>query len=189
MVVGTKNHQAKASELCPEDAGASGVSHRGLLMTLWRAQVGRQCHLSELQTPTQQVWGNVCISHGCPQVQSLLGPRPHQEQPGIGAALKSRMEGRGTTWAAGKLEWNPALNSSPRPDLSAAATAPLHTTSLFQNLPQHLGEGPLLQSLRPLQCRGNSAQTREPGLSAINNSDRFNKYKCTTAICGDFMRN
>lgn len=41
MVAGTKDSQAKASGLCPESDGASGVSQRGQPMAVLWAQVRR----------------------------------------------------------------------------------------------------------------------------------------------------
>lgn len=64
----------KASGLCPEGAGASGVSQRGHLMAVGGPRREGTCCLFELQAPTQQVWGSTCTSHRCPQVQSLLVP-------------------------------------------------------------------------------------------------------------------
>lgn len=83
------------------------------------------------------------------------------------------------------------LNTLPGPRLavSVAATALLHTASPFQNLPCSFRTGLLLWSLRSQRHHGNNLKHRSPGLSAINNPDRFNKYRCTTAICGEFMRN
>lgn len=108
--------------------------------------------------------GRSVVPTGAPQCSHVLVPRPHLRQQGIVGALKKGMEqripeGRRTKRREVELEWNRSLKQLIK---GSSHTAPLPRTSPFQNLPQHLGAGPLLQSLRPQHRRGNSPQTREP---------------------------
>lgn len=78
------------------------------------------------------------------------------------------------------------LNSSP----SAAATQ-LHFPRPARSRTFHntLEQGLPSRASDPSIAVATAHKHGSPGLSAINNPDRFNKYKCTTAICGEFMRN
>lgn len=131
------------------------------------------CHLTELQTPTQQVWGSMSSPTSapwCSRCGSQTTPgtaRAWGQKQETGAVYQPREEGP----TGVRYSWNGMRSLKqvlvrqgvlPRPALGTAA-ALFHIAGTFQNLPHRLGAGPLLLSLKPQRRCGNSPQTQEPG--------------------------
>lgn len=151
------------------------------------------CCLAALQAATWQVWGACAfVPLGCPRGQALPVPRPTRSSKDQGAQLRggssTTPRGRGGPQWAGKVGTEPAVLTT-SPDPSAAATARPHTARPSRTFHATLGAGPPLRSSDPGVVRATAHKHGSPGLRAINNPDRFNKYRRTTAICGEFMRN
>ena len=173
--------------------GAPGVPRGGRPVTLWWAQVSGHLLPCCPAGSNPAGLGSVCIRPPrVPQRAGAARPQTHSEQQGPGAQLRGRSgtppRGRGGRQWAGKVGMEPTVLTT-SPDPSAAATAHPHTAHPSRTFHATLEAGPPLWSADPGVVRATAHKHGSPGLRAINNPDRFNKYRRTTAICGEFMRN